>query len=569
MSTMSTMSTMSSMSTTSEMNEVSNRNETRNTRLNTKAAALAAIVLAGALARFHGISFGFPGSYHPDEFGAASAVSSCIKGRPVERRYRYPPLQVNLACTTERLLRPLTSRNPDWRPREILALRVVSATAGSAAIVFVYLLALHVVTPTAALGAAFLFACFPAAIATSKYGTPDSLLTMFLVLALWLQVRMSERGNGPAYFQAALATTLAVAAKYNGAFLAFSFVAAHLSAARSHGRPLFEWRLLRTTALAIALGLAIGFPSVLFGGEAAKLVGGVLVEHTHLATGAGHYGFALGPGQGRFVFHFQHSILPAAGPLLLAIVIAGLVAMALSRTVAAGVLLAFAVPYYATIEWIYKVPPSYERYVLPLVCVYLIAAALALERLATIRRADKTELGTARSLALAALLLAAGWFPLARSRALLAAINDDTRTRMGRWLHDNGDSLGLRGHIFVQSPTLRAYYPQFPGVMWFNSVQPDGPYFAVTTYVMASSLFYDRYLEFPRELPEWTAFYRRLFADGSLLHEEDVGAGRYMFHNPTLRLYRVEASPPPAKQPDPGAPQRGASTNVGQRSPDS
>lgn len=538
-------------------------------RLNYRAATLAAIVLAGALARFQGISFGLPGAYHPDENGAAAAVSACAQGRRVERRYHYPPLMVNVACAADRVLAPLTAKDNRWHPHDVFSLRFVSATAGTATIVFVYLLALRLMTPAAALGAALLFACFPAAIATSKYGTPDSLLTMFVVLALWLQVRMAEHGGGSAYFQAALATTLAVATKYNGAFLAFSFVAAHVWAARLHGRPLLERGPFQASAAAIALGLLIGFPSVLFGGEALTLASGIAGEQKHL-LGGGHYSFSLGPSEGRFVFHFQHSILPATGPLLLAITVAGLIAMALSRSTAAGVLLAFVVPYYATIEWINKVPPSYERYALPLAGVYMIAAAFVLDRLVARSDTNNAEFTTARRIAPAALLLAAACFPLWRSAAFLAPINDDTRARMGRWMQQHRDDRDLRDNLFVQWPGLRSYYPHLREAGWFKAIPPRGHPLEKTTYVLASSLFYERYLEFPQQSPEWTAFYERLFAEGEIVHEEDAGVGRYMFHNPTLRLYRIEGSALSGSSPvPPHANQRLDNTSVGQRSPDS
>lgn len=543
-------------------------------RLNCAATALAVIVLAGALARFDGISFGLPNRYHPDESGAADALAACAQDRRVERRYRYPPLLVNLACRVDPLLRPLTARVENWRPHYVFTLRFVSAAAGTAAIAFVYLLALRFVAAAGAAGAALLFAVFPAAIAASKYGTPDSLLTMFVVMALWLQVRIGERGNSADYFVAALATTLAVAAKYNGAVLALSLLAAHVSAARTNGRPLLSPGPVVATIAAVMLGAAIGFPDVLFGGEAATLASGLLGEQAHLMA-SGHYGFSLGAREGGFVFHFVYSILPAAGPLLLAIVIAGLIAMLLSRSAASRIVLAFALPYYAIIEWIYKVPPSYERYVLPLLCVYVIAVAVLLERLVATGGARRPDRTAARSVVLSALWLAALWFPLTRSAAVLAAINDDTRTRMGSWLTDHDASLQLRRDLFVQWPTSIAYYPQIRGAQWFKSVSAQGPPFRQTAYVLASSLFYERYLTFPHEDPEWTDFYRRLFAEGELVHEEDAGAGRYMFHNPTLRLYRIDppvtrgASPPPASSAGPGAPQRGASTTVGQRSPDS
>jgi len=514
-------------------------------------ALLPAIVLAGAFVRFDGITFGFPFRHHPDETGAEMTVSACSQGKDFEHRYRHPPLLVNVACVVDRALMPQLSGIAGSHLHSLLSLRLVSAVAGSATVALVYLLALRFVAPPAALGAAFLFACFPAAVATAKYGTPDSLLTMLVVLALWLQMRITERGDATAYFLAALATTLAVSAKYNGAFLAGSFLVAHVLAVRRQSRPLLDGRAALTTVAAIALGLALGFPQVLFSGEAALLGGGMLDEQRHL-TSAGHFGFSLGLADGYFLFHFRHSIAPAAGPVLLAAMGAGLVTMAWTRSPAVAVLLAFAVPYYAAIELIYKVPPSYERYALPLVGIYAIAAAVAVEQIVArlvaspdSQQGSRSSRAVWRMPALAALFLLAGWASMSRTGSLLASIDEDTRKTMGKWIEahrkEGPQGPGLRGTLYAQWPMLTVYYPNPMEQGWLQPLDPGGKsHLPETAYVVASSLVYDRYLDFPREQPKWTRFYEKLFREGTLVHVEDAGPGRYMFHNPTIRLYRID-----------------------------
>jgi len=515
-------------------------------RLNARSAVLAAIVIAGAVLRFDGLLFGFPARYHPDEAVANVAVSTCVAGETYESRYRHPPFLANIACGVDRVVKPFMPRYPGTQIHTLGSIRVVSAVAGTVTIAFVYLLALHFVSPAAALGAAFLFAGFPAAAATSKYGTPDSLLTMLVVAALWLQVRLADRGDRRAYFHAALATTLAVSAKYNGAVLALSFAVAHVFAARRNSRPLFGREALLTSVAAIALGLAIGFPGVLFHGDGSRLVHGMLDERKHLAE-AGHFGFEVGWREEHFLFHFRHSILPATGQLLLAAIVAGLGVLAATRSRAAAVVIAFAVPYYLTVELVYKVPPSYERYALPLAGLYMIAAAMLVERLVTLltsawvsgRPGLRRPPDAVRTVALTAAFLVLAWAPLSRTGALLAAIHDDTRTRMGAWVEDQREEPGLRGRVSAQWPMIHAYYPQPPIPGWLQSVESGSDGLPKSRYFLASSLVYERYLQFPEQRPRWTRFYEKLFAEGTLVHEEDAGRGRYMFHNPTLRLYRI------------------------------
>jgi hypothetical protein len=347
---------------------------------------------------------------------------------------------------------------------------------------------------------------------------------------------MLEQPSAVRYFAAALATTLAVTAKYNGAFVAFSFVAAHVLAARRGAVGLWSPGHIGAGAAAVVAGLAIGFPRVIFGNELGSLIAGMLFEQQHL-TERGHHGIAIGALEGGYVFHFVHSILPAAGPFLLAMIVAGLAVLAASAPASAPalVLLAFVLPYYATIETVYKVPPSFERYPLPLLPVYLAGAMLALERL-TGRLPGRTQV-----VAAAAALALAAWHPATRTLEVTRGLTSDTRDRMSQWMreHPGGDS---PPRILAQWPTMSFYYPAVPArgrpERASERALEQRPR-SGETYVLASSLLYQRYLDHPHDEPAWTRFYTRLFAEGELLHEEEAAGRRYMFHNPTVRLYRI------------------------------
>ena len=498
---------------------------------------LAAVVVLGAVLRLQGLTFGMPSFWHPDERPAAMAVHECVRGRSAERRYRHPPLFVKTACRLEMGARALLPAPPPRIVRELLAMRSVSAAAGTATIAFVYLVALRLMGVGAALGAAALLAVFPSAVMSSKYGAPDSLMTMLLVAALWLHLRLAERGRSIDLVAAAAVTTLAVAAKYNAAFLCFPFALAFAAAARSRGRSILSPGPLLVTAATILVVAGLAFSTAIAEGEIAKVFRGASAEGRHLAS-AGHFGFALGPAEGGLLFHFRHSILPASGPLLLVAVVAGLATMALRGGFAGWLTLAFAVPYYVVVELIFKVPPSFERYALPLVPVYVLAAALVAERLSS------RLSGRAGAVVLAALLAIEVAVPLARTVQVLDVINDDTRARMRGWLKVN---LEEGETVYAQWPSMTFYYPGTSGRSRLKAV--DGLLKDRTPQTgvlfLASSLVYQRYLEFPDQEPRWTEFYRRLFAEGQLLHEESAGDGTYMFHNPVLRLYRFD--PPPAE----------------------
>lgn len=512
-----------------------------------------AILVVAAWLRFTGLTFGFPDAYHPDEARAGYAVRDCSAGKTGGGRYRHPPLMVKTACLLDRAL----LRRLDLAPRipvEKLALRTVSALSGTATVAFAYLLALRFASAPGALAAAALVAIFPALVAQSKYGTPDSLLAMLVAAALWLQLRLLERRGPGDYALAAGAAALAFVAKYNAGFLVFSFVAAHLFTARRAARSPLAPGPVVASAAAVAVVFLYAFWTAISGGNLANVAGGVAAESSHLAS-EGHFGFELGASDGYFVFHFVHSVLPASGPLLLACMVAGIALLAARALGPSGapalVVLAFALPYYAVVEAIYKVPPSFERYALPLVVVYAVAAAALLDR-------TTRPLGRRGVLALVLALAAVGYHGASRSVAMAARGGADTRDAMRVWIREHTPK-GER--FFMQWPGIEFYYPRPPGGRRFEKIKTnflDAHRFGADgELVLASSLLYRRYLDFPEQAPLWAVFYRRLFTEGELLHEEDAGLASYMFHDPTLRLYRVGA-PPGAK-----------ASKKGQRSPSS
>lgn len=376
---------------------------------------------------------------------------------------------------------------------------------------------------------------------TSKYGPPDSLVSTLILVSLWLQLRMVDRRGAAVVFLAAAATTLAVAAKYNAGFLAFSFAAAWIEGWRRGLRPLLAVRDAGAAAAAVLLGIAVGFPAVLFSGEWGNLVSGISGEGGHLLA-EGHYGVAIGLAEGLGVFHLGHSVLPASGALLLAAIVAGLVALASRRDAASRVLLAFVVPYYAAIEFAYKVPPSYERYMLPLLGVFLVGA-MFVAWLAAERCAARFAPGRAVAFVLAWTVLLAA-FPLLRTAQVVAAMRPDTRELFSTRL---AELLPADAALFLESRMMTMYYPTLERAVPPGAVDPallDKPHPA-SFYVLASSLLDERYEDFPDQKPGWTRFYRELARRGTLVAEQDAGRARYMFQNPTLRLYRVDVGATP------------------------
>jgi hypothetical protein len=203
--------------------------------------------------------------------------------------------------------------------------------------------------------------------------------------------------------------------------------------------------------------------------------------------------------------------------------------MAVRRGPKDVILLAGVVPYYLVVEWAYLVPPVPERYVLPLIGPYLVAAIVALDALCTRIRQPPRALAAGAAAAVAFL----AW-PVLRTVSVLDGMGSDTRAQMQAWMAEH-----LARGAVVAVDGGRTYYPDPLGVRYASGdVALQGTAPPRTRYVLTSSLAYDRYLDHPEQVPAATAYYADLFANGSLLHEA-AASRRYLIHNPTLRLYEL------------------------------
>jgi hypothetical protein len=227
-----------------------------------------------------------------------------------------------------------------------------------------------------------------------------------------------------------------------------------------------------------------------------------------------------------FAFHLVHTLLPAVGPLAIVAMLGGVAWLAARRDRAALVVLAAAAPYYVAAERAYLVPPAPERYALPLVGVWLAAASAGAAWLVARAPARLRPLAWT---ALAAALLA---WPIARTTRLLSHQLPDTRSRMIAWIEA---SLPPGTPIWAEAPIELAGEPHGVSLRLLDDVSraPRG------ALVLASSFAWQRWLDRPDQAPERTRAWESLFARGTLLHEEAEPEGRYLFQNPTVRLYRA------------------------------
>ncbi|HUV08914.1 MAG TPA: glycosyltransferase family 39 protein [Spirochaetia bacterium] len=503
---------------------------------------LALILLAAAGLRFYAFNFGLPELYHPDEMVASQEVARFMRGEYGLERYHHPPLFRMIAflgLKTVSLIAPIP--DDSMIISAVYALRTVSVLAGILTVAFLYRLSRYFLTEAFSLITAGLYAFLPLAAVLSKHGLPDTLLTLMFLINLCLQMRMTRGGPRRLFFLSGLFLALAFATKYNGVFLTISFLISLFYYTKTV-REGFRAVVLSKRALfflaGAGIGLFLGFPLVFFG-EGGILWRSLLEERAHLFE-QGHFGLFISGAEYFYTFHFQKSVLPCCGPVLLLAILAGLTLMLLRRKPAEVVLLGVVLPYYLFMDWVYKLPVNFEHYVLPLLPIYTLSAVVLLSWLLSGRLKDIHPKLKASAILLLTAALAA--YPLYSTARIVPTLVPDTRDVMRRWMREQ---LPAGSRILFPELETTGYYPPVHRdgftVATFKRFNPDiNALKGDVDFVVASSLVYDRYFTYPEELPDHTYFYRTLFSKAKLLREVKPVFRSYIIHNPTLRVYSLQ-----------------------------
>ncbi len=209
--------------------------------------ALGVVMVIGLGLRLWGIGYGLPYLYHPDEpLGASIALRMLKTGDLNPHFFGYGSLffYLNaLAYVPYYLLGQAVGLFqtpvdiPDLQsfilgvgrslmPSQIVLGRLVSVAVGMLCIPASYWLGRRLSNPKAALLAAALVALSPTLVLHSQFITPNTLVTLAILLTLVALVRLTPTSRWPSYALAGIALGLAVASKYNAAILIFSCVPA-------------------------------------------------------------------------------------------------------------------------------------------------------------------------------------------------------------------------------------------------------------------------------------------------------------------------------------------------------
>lgn len=185
---------------------------------------LAGIVLAGLLLRCWGLSWGLPErtDLHPDEHDYVVQHALAVSWHHPDPGFiNYPSFLCYSTALLHGGLKWLQPGRPDWKAYQVA--RAISAAYGAATVLAIFLLAQSLGGSTRqALLAAAWTAVLPLHVWDSHVGVTDVMMTFWIVLALWMSVRMYEEPTPRTAVLTGLCVGLAAGSKYTAAVVALA-----------------------------------------------------------------------------------------------------------------------------------------------------------------------------------------------------------------------------------------------------------------------------------------------------------------------------------------------------------
>ena len=242
------------------------------------------LLLAAFGLRVRGIGFGLPNLYHPDEDVVVMPAISILKTGDLEpTRMEYGTLHIYLLTAVSAVVFALSARDGQIQdtsqlpifergtypaiypfPEYFVAARMVTAVMGVGIVLLTYMLARRLGNQRQGLIAATIVAILPAMVANSHYATTDTPVTFWILLGLYLLVRVYAHWPTDtlwAYAGAGFVCGLATATKYNAVVMAVPLLLTPLLRVRTPD----EWLRFRVLIgpLTMVAGFLLGTPYAL------------------------------------------------------------------------------------------------------------------------------------------------------------------------------------------------------------------------------------------------------------------------------------------------------------------
>lgn len=312
--------------------------------------------------------------------------------------------------------------------QHLLVCRVLVACAGTATLIVLFRIGRRVADETTGLIAAALLAVAVLHVRDSHFAMTDVLMTLLVTASLALLLRAVDQQHPRQaltwFATAGVAGGLAASTKYSAAAVVAAMAAAQaLMFTRSSQTALNLRAWLPSGVFLVAFGIAFlaATPFALL--DYGKFALDLHFDFTHLADG---HGIRLARG---WIYHATHSLPYGVGITVFAASIPGAVLLARDHPRHTLVLGSFFAALYLSIGSGYTV---FFRYILPLVPIVCLAAAVAVRRAAVWL---SLRVGVSHRVALIALMVVMAGPGLVNSLWLDALLaRTDTRVLAGRWL---------------------------------------------------------------------------------------------------------------------------------------
>ncbi len=495
-----------------------------------------ALILAVAFSlRYAGAGSGLPQSYIPDEYDYVHSYLVMIKrGDMNPRWWHHPSIQpyVNVAAYLVAYYSQASSgrwpRIHDLQVEDVLLWGRVAAGVipGTLAVLAVFFLGRRMFGTTVGLIASALLAVAPGVVEVSQYNKPDALLVLFCTLSVLTTLVYLDRGGARLAFAGGLVVGLAVAVKYNAAFVVLPFLVAILfrQGLRIFQRP-DPYLGVFGTVVGFTAGCPYWYPDL---PRFLEHVGAGLYNY-------GYLGLAGASGTNNWYNHASYTVRYGAGLWALLASLLGLATALYRIDRRIAVFLTYPVLYYGfyssqKINFAGNLVPVYPFYAV--LAAYGITESLSFVSGLLHRRIGAFSPWLERA-ALAAVLMLVLWFPLSMTRLHnhLATL-PDTGALANQWIEANiapDTSFGVER----QTPVLdrERYKVQMESRVINQSVEHYRE--AGVQYLIVSSTVYRRFGPEHRQ----SKAYRRLFETCRLVKEFAPELRKIM--GPTIRILEV------------------------------
>lgn len=494
---------------------------------------LAVVVVVGGAAaiRFHGLDFGLPMNFHPDEVPKVNAMMRMVDHGDLNPRYfLHPTLLIYSTYFVNTLLHSLELVDgADFRSTGFIAGRIVSASAGTVAVLCTYLIGRRLYQPFVGVFAAALLAVFPLHVTSSRYLKEDSLLLAIVLLCIVVLLKAVQENRPRLLYLAGFIAGCAASTKYSGLLTAGIVMLAPWLRSRRLDPDI---RFLKTSCLALLMvpvGFLVCSPYALLNYQ--KFISDFDSERRHMIRG---HTSSVSAWSQLWMYHYTRSLIPGTSLVTTLIAVLGVGVLAWRRRVEDLFVVGLLLLFYLPAEWVRAKPaPQPERYIFPCLPFVALAAVEGVRALVQIRGAF-----VAATVYLVVLL-----WPLQRTVLLAQELSNDTRTRLAAWMVHH---LPPGARVMVD---WKPYGPRFfEGE--FEVIYPDRSNLIAelsvgrlkasgADYLVLSSLFYDRYFSEPNTVPALRQRIRDVFEYVPIVRHLEPSHGTYGFHNPTLTLFSL------------------------------